>query len=78
MLEFSILDFVLISSLCYLCGVGTGLAICCKSPQEGQLSGAGKNKETFLQREKSLENLQSYNHHTSAFPAVPSAPIKLG
>jgi len=66
MLEFSILDFVLISSLCYLCGVGTGLAICCK------------NKETFLQREKSLENLQSYNHHTSAFPAVPSAPIKLG
>ena len=30
MLEFSVLDFILTSSLCYLCGIGTGLAICCK------------------------------------------------
>jgi hypothetical protein len=30
MLEFSILDFILTSSLCYMLGVGTGLAICCK------------------------------------------------
>ena len=30
MLEFTILDFVLTSSLCYLCGIGTGLVICCR------------------------------------------------
>jgi hypothetical protein len=30
MLEFSILDFILTASLCYMCGVGTGLVVCCK------------------------------------------------
>ena len=30
MLEFTILDFILTASLCYMCGVGTGLVICCR------------------------------------------------
>ena len=63
MLEFSELDFVLISAICYLCGVFSG---CCW---------VTKNKETFMQREKSVENLQQYNHHD--YPVVASAPIKL-
>ena len=73
MLEFTILDFVLVSAVCYLCGVGTGLAICCK------------NKETFLQRVKSVEDLKSYNHQNLMPPpfasteavVLPSAPLKL-
>ena len=51
MLEFSILDFILTSSLCYMLGVATGLAICCE------------NKEKFLQRERSVEDLARFNHH---------------
>jgi hypothetical protein len=56
MMELTIIDFVLTSALCYLCGVGTGLAICCQ------------NKETFLQRERSVEDLQRYNHHNAMPP----------
>ena len=51
MLEFSELDFILFCLIFYLCGIGTGLSICCY------------NKETFLQRVKSREDLSSYNHH---------------
>ena len=64
MLEFSELDFVLISTLCYLCGVGTGLGFC------------AKYKEVFL-RSISHDNLSKYNHHNyiPPPPVVPSAPI---
>ena len=49
MLEFSELDFVLISTTMYLLGLLTGLVVCCK------------NKETFLQRAKSTEDISKYN-----------------
>ena len=64
MLEFSILDFVLTSALCYMLGVATGLAVCCQ------------NKETFLQRERSVEDLQRYNHQSLMPPpdVIASAP----
>lgn len=62
MLEFSILDFILISSVCYLLGVGSG---CCW---------VTKNKHTFLQRERSVEDLQSYNHQPLPPPIMASAP----
>ena len=50
MLEFSELDFLLFCAIFYLLGIGTGLSICCY------------NKETFLQRVKSKEDLSVYNH----------------
>ena len=62
MLEFSTLDFILTSALCYLCGVGTGLSICCKY------------KETFLQRAKSTEDLSRLNHQQFSPPVMASAP----
>ena len=66
MIEFTILDFVLISSTVYLLGVLTGLTVCCK------------NKETFLQRERSVEDLSRMNHQHTIYPpeapVIPSAP----
>jgi len=62
MLEFSELDFVLISTTMYLLGFLTGLVVCCK------------NKETFLQRAKSTEDISKYNHHVNSPPIMASAP----
>lgn len=68
MIEFTILDFTLISSTLYLLGVLTGLSICCK------------HKDVFLQRERSVEDLSRMNHHLQpstteqAVYAHPSAP----
>ena len=56
MIEFSILDFILISSTLYLLGVLTGLSIC------------AKNKEKFLQRERSVEDLSRMNHQNIVYP----------
>ena len=56
MLEFTILDFVLISSTLYLLGILTGLSICCK------------HKDTFLQRAKSTEDLSRLNHQHIVYP----------
>ena len=53
MLEFSIFEFCLVNFVSYMCGIGTGLVICCR------------NKETFMQRERSVENLQQFNHQSS-------------
>ena len=65
MLEFSELDFILTSLLCYLCGVGTGLGFC------------AKYKEQFL-RSISNEDLSAYNHHNYQQEAIvlpqPTAP----
>ena len=61
MLEFSELDFLLFCAIFYLLGIGTGLSICCY------------NKETFLQRVKSKEDLSVYNHHPIPV-ATASAP----
>ena len=68
MIEFTVFDFVLISSTVYLLGVLTGLMVCCK------------NKETFLQRERSIEDLSRLNHQNNIYPpeaqviTQPSAP----
>jgi len=70
MLEFTTLDFVLISCICYLCGLGTGLSLC------------AKYKETFLRSisNEDLTDLSRYNHQTYMPPpetiigAVPTAP----
>jgi hypothetical protein len=65
MLEFTILDFVLVSALCYLFGVGTG---CCWVTE---------HKETFLQRARSFEDIQRYNHQNQMPPPdaiIASAP----
>ena len=48
-MEISVLDFLLINSLSYIFGVATGLIICCK------------NKDKFLVKSRSLENLSMYN-----------------
>ena len=48
-MEISVLDFVLINSLSYIFGVATGLIICCK------------NKDKYLVKSRSLENLSMYN-----------------
>ena len=60
MLEFSELDFLLFCAIFYLLGIGTGLSICCY------------NKETFLQRVKSREDLSVYNAQLPA--AIATAP----
>jgi hypothetical protein len=64
MLNISIVDFVLTSLLCYLCGIGSG---CCW---------VTRNKHTFLQRERSVEDFSRYNHHGAVVgaPIMASAP----
>ena len=71
MLEFTILDFILISSTLYLLGVLTGLTICCKN----------KYLE-FSERERTIEDMSRMNHQNTLHPsateahvmALPSAP----
>ena len=59
-----VVEFVLVNVVSYLCGVGTGLSVCCHY------------KEKFMSRARSHDNLQSYNHHTHdvAYPTVPAMP----
>ena len=61
-MNMSIVEFILTSALCYLCGVGTGLSICCHY------------KERFMSRQRSHDNLSAYNHHTDPFPSVQALP----
>jgi hypothetical protein len=70
MLEFSILDFILTSSLCYMCGVGTGLVVCCKW------------KESQLSVSSSQGDLTNFANPPPVAPqfsttatAIPSAPV---
>ena len=74
MLTFTELDFILVSALCYLCGVGTGLGFC------------AKYKETFMQRVKSIEDFQQYNHQNimpppetifASAPPIDKVPVKV-
>ena len=62
MMDIPVIEFVLVNAISYLCGLATGLIICCK------------NKETFMQRARSHDNLQSYNHHTQPMP-IPAMPM---
>jgi hypothetical protein len=62
-MNLSTFDFIIINSLSYLLGIGSGLLICCKY----------KNK--FMSRSFSSDNLKQYNHHQSPIiPVIPSAP----
>ena len=73
-MEITILDFVLINIISYVCGTATGLIICCK------------NKDKLLIKSKSLDNLSKIIQpvqssistpiiaESSTIQAVPSAP----
>ena len=56
------LDFVLISCLMYVSGVGTGLIICCKY------------KDKLVVRSRSRDNLSQTHMSQIATPVVASAP----
>jgi hypothetical protein len=57
-----VIEFVLVNVVSYLCGVGTGLSICCKY------------KEKFMSRARSRDDLSSLNHHENVLPTVPAMP----
>ena len=61
-MDISILDFTLINLLSYLFGVGTGLIICCK------------NKDKFLVKSRSLDNISSQLYKTNQ-QVTPSATV---
>tara|TARA_B100001094_G_scaffold53403_1_gene48965 strand:- start:3487 stop:3744 length:258 start_codon:yes stop_codon:yes gene_type:complete len=61
-MDISILDFTLINLLSYLFGVGTGLIICCK------------NKDKFLVKSRSLDNISSQLYKTNQ-QVNPSATV---
>jgi len=58
-MDISGLDFVLINIITYVCGVATGLIICCK------------NKDKLLVKSRSLDNISSQQYDP---PIVASAP----
>ena len=58
-MDISGLDFILINIISYVAGVATGLIICCK------------NKDKFLIKSRSLENLSKQQYNP---PIVASAP----
>ena len=58
-MDISGLDFILINIISYVTGVATGLIICCK------------NKDKFLIKSRSLENLSKQQYNP---PIVASAP----
>ena len=51
MLEVSVLDYALTNILSFLAGVFLGLGVC------------ACHKERFMQRARSIDNLEQYNHH---------------
>ena len=66
-IEIPIIEFIFVHLISYLCGIGTGLSICCRY------------KDKFMQREKSVEDLSRYNHQNlmpspNTIMAQPSAP----
>ena len=63
MMDISIIEFILVNALNYCLGVATGLVIC------------WRNKETFLQRARSVDNLQQYNHQVLAQPMATAPHI---
>jgi hypothetical protein len=62
MLSFSELDFILISAVCYMCGLGSGLCIC------------AKYKNIFMERVRSRDRMSDFNHHYNTGPIVPAMP----
>ena len=70
-MEITLLDFFLINFFFYVFGLGTGLIICCK------------NKDKFLVKSRSLDNInsqlyktnQQVNPSTTVVASAPSANI---
>ena len=58
-MDISALDFVLINVISYVCGLATGLIICCK------------NKDKLLIKSRSLDNISNHQYNP---PIVASAP----
>ena len=58
-MEITLMDFCLINFVSYIFGLGSGLIICCK------------NKDKFLIKSRSLENLSKQQYNP---PIVASAP----
>ena len=50
-LELSVLDYILSNVLSFVAGVFVGLGVC------------ACHKERFMQRARSIDNLEQYNHH---------------
>jgi|TARA_Y100000996_G_scaffold413831_1_gene403005 hypothetical protein len=61
-MEISALDFFMINLLSYIAGLGSGLIICCK------------NKDIFLGRSRSSDNLRGQDIYNVTNPP-PSQPI---
>jgi hypothetical protein len=77
MLEFTILDFILTASLCYMCGVGTGLVICCRWKDHIAIPPRGHN----VKPSSSQNDLNNFAAPPAVAPqfsatatAMPSAP----
>ena len=68
-MDISGLDFILINIISYVAGVATGLIICCK------------NKDKFLIKSRSLENLSKQQYNPPVVASAPPAtaiPIQTG
>ena len=68
-MDISGLDFILINIISYVAGVATGLIICCK------------NKDKFLIKSRSLENLSKQQYNPPIVASAPPAtaiPIQTG
>ena len=62
-MDISALDFVLINVISYVCGLATGLIICCK------------HKDKLLVKSRSLENISSHQYNPSIVASAPPATI---
>ena len=68
-MDISGLDFILINIISYVAGIATGLIICCK------------NKDKFLIKSRSLENLSKQQYNPPIVESAPPAtaiPIQTG
>jgi len=68
-MDISGLDFILINIISYVAGIATGLIICCK------------NKDKFLIKSRSLENLSKQQYNPPVVASAPPAtaiPIQTG
>ena len=62
-MDISALDFVLINVISYVCGLATGLIICCK------------NKDKLLIKSRSLDNISNHQYNPPIVASAPPATI---
>ena len=63
-MEISALDFFMINLLSYIAGLGSGLVICCK------------NKDIFLGRSRSSDNLRGQDIYNVTNPPPPQPVVQ--